>query len=773
MTIGVAGNRVSFNCDGVTTVFPVNLQAYLASDFTVILTAPASAGGTQTVLVLNSGYSMVATGTLQPTYWTLTTLGAAYATGYSVSVFVNPAQVQQTQYVQGQAFPSLAVQTNLDRLTQMAQRLQDQVNRSVRAPDGDVNPAMLLPTATARANTVAAFDANGNLSVATTLPAGSLSQSSIISFLGVDPIQRQTAIELGLGITPSNLAYGLGSLYRYGAKGGASRVSDAVISASSAILTTVTGSSNSYAKAQPGMTAVVVDGGASRAGGRPAPLITTIASVQSANQITLNATVTQPGTVIMTGTLNGTTSVTATSLNPITAGICLTRIWTVAGANIPLGTTIAATSASTLTLSAAATGSGATSLTLSAPIEVCFGFDDSAAINAALSLPYAIPDVKDNFLTTLPMAVGGTGCNNVSLPSALIICAIANNTQHCVTAAGFDQATLGAMPYQNGMRFKKFALDMAYDCCNTGLDGFSVGQSYMSKMRVRCENPFRNLLSEWFTVNNTWQESNQVDISGSMVGLHFHHKVNLGNVFQTQSNYRILGRACGLNSGYLGINVSTQAAQCGGAIRIYAGGNSSTADGGISQNSWGTVGGCEMDGERSVALSFGSDICNSAVTFVDASASYVIEGPAQAHYSNTYRSNVFLTMVIEDITQSADARGGYQYYAMPNIILNDTTVLSNSAGPWGQVLYNPLFVVAGSDNWIRNTNNISYSCSLALSQGLAINGATITAQQTGWGTPTAGAVVANYNGASATLVQTSNALSSVLTALKNFGLLGS
>lgn len=40
----------------------------------------------------------------------------------------------------------------------------------------------------------------------------------------------------------------------------------------------------------------------------------------------------------------------------------------------------------------------------------------------------------------------------------------------------------------------------------------------------------------------------------------------------------------------------------------------------------------------------------------------------------------------------------------------------------------------------------------------------------GWGTPTGGAVVANYPGASATLVQTSNAVAQIITILKAFGL---
>lgn len=198
MTIGSNTPRVSFNCNGVTTVFPVNLQAYLASDFTVTLTN--STGGEAT-LVLNSDYSLVPSGTLSPTYWTLTTLGLTpYPTLSTLQAFVNPTQVQQAQFVQNQAFPSLTVQTAFDRLTQMVLRLQDQINRSTRAPDGDVNSAMLLPIASARAGGALIFDANGNPVIGVPV-TGTISTAVLAPFLGLN----QTPAELIAGVTPVNL----------------------------------------------------------------------------------------------------------------------------------------------------------------------------------------------------------------------------------------------------------------------------------------------------------------------------------------------------------------------------------------------------------------------------------------------------------------------------------------------------------------------------------------------------------------------------------------
>lgn len=213
MTIGsTIPARVSFNCDGVTKVFPIPIQAYQASDIEVILTAPAGSGGTETVLVLNSDYSMAASGTLNPTAWTLTTLvAAAYAAGYTLQAFINPVQSQQTSYVQGQAFPSLAVQTNMDRLTQMTQRLQDQLNRTVLAPDGDVSPGMGLPQASQRALTYLAFDANGNVLATPALPGTANTAASLGPILN-----PRTNAEIAAAVIPVNFAYPAGHILRYG-----------------------------------------------------------------------------------------------------------------------------------------------------------------------------------------------------------------------------------------------------------------------------------------------------------------------------------------------------------------------------------------------------------------------------------------------------------------------------------------------------------------------------------------------------------------------------
>jgi hypothetical protein len=212
MTIGTNTARVSFVCNGVSTVFPVPIQAYAAGDFLVIATNTAT--GASIVLVLNSDYTLASSGTLAPTQWTLTTLtgqlASPYATGYTLQVILNPSETQQTQYVQGQQFPSLAVQTNMDRLTQMAIRLSDQMARTIIAPDGDVAPAMALPPAGQRKGTYLGFDsAAGNVSLFNILTAGTVLSAAVIGAF-LYPV-------LGIeGGTVVNIAFPYGNVNRYG-----------------------------------------------------------------------------------------------------------------------------------------------------------------------------------------------------------------------------------------------------------------------------------------------------------------------------------------------------------------------------------------------------------------------------------------------------------------------------------------------------------------------------------------------------------------------------
>jgi len=216
MTISATPSRVTYATDNVTTVFPVPIQAYNASDFLVYLTNTTT--GVASQLALNSNYTLAPSGTLAPPAWTLTAVDGGvpdpFGTGSTLLIIRNPVQQQQTQFVQGQAFPSLAVQTAFDSAVEMIQRLQDELNRSIRAPDGDAAATMLLPPAVQRANLAPAFDANGNL-VLTGIPTTAFTQANFNGFLANAQIFAQTPAEFSANVTPVNYFYPPGHVDRY------------------------------------------------------------------------------------------------------------------------------------------------------------------------------------------------------------------------------------------------------------------------------------------------------------------------------------------------------------------------------------------------------------------------------------------------------------------------------------------------------------------------------------------------------------------------------
>src|SRR5690606_21407235 len=107
-----------------------------------------SAGGVDTTLTLNVDYTL--TGAGSDAGGSLT-LASALRTGEKLTIILDPARLQLTDWVSNDAFPAEVNETALDRLTQMAIRARDLVDRGLHVPDGDVSPVTVLPGAAARA----------------------------------------------------------------------------------------------------------------------------------------------------------------------------------------------------------------------------------------------------------------------------------------------------------------------------------------------------------------------------------------------------------------------------------------------------------------------------------------------------------------------------------------------------------------------------------------------------------------------------------------------
>lgn len=105
--------------------------------------------------------------------------------------------------------------------------------------------------------------------------------------------------------------------------------------------------------------------------------------------------------------------------------------------------------------------------------------------------------------------------------------------------------------------------------------------------------------------------------------------------------------------------------------------------------------------------------------------------------------------------------------------INDTASTDGNGIPAGAMGFgtaNGIPLALGTSGATRVT--VSNTGTVSMSASFGCNGASPPTQTTGWGTPTGQAVVANFNGASGTLVNCSNAIAEILTILKAYGMIG-
>jgi len=203
MSFTTAVTRLSYNGDGITVTFTVPWLFYANTDLLVVL------GGV--IQALSSQYNVTGAGLGSGS---VTFIAAPPVGSGNVQIILNDPITQVAEFVDGTAFPSETMNEALDRSVQISSRLQDQISRALRAPDGDQNPGLLLPPAAQRALQYQAYDANGNSVVVPSLPGSNFTAQSV----GL-VIYPQSQSEINAAVVPTNYVYVWGDVRRYGALG--------------------------------------------------------------------------------------------------------------------------------------------------------------------------------------------------------------------------------------------------------------------------------------------------------------------------------------------------------------------------------------------------------------------------------------------------------------------------------------------------------------------------------------------------------------------------
>lgn len=153
MTVAAQTPTISYNGNGVTTVFAAPFRYIAPSDIEVVL---GTSDGGETVLALGTGFTATAGNTNAGGSVTLT---VAPPTGVTIVITRRTARTQPADYITSGAFTAESHEEALDRAMLVNQEQDGVLDRAVKAPLGEALPP--LPPAIDRADRLFAFDEDG------------------------------------------------------------------------------------------------------------------------------------------------------------------------------------------------------------------------------------------------------------------------------------------------------------------------------------------------------------------------------------------------------------------------------------------------------------------------------------------------------------------------------------------------------------------------------------------------------------------------------------
>lgn len=157
MSIDNSSSKIQYTLSSATQTLPVPFYFLAEGDLKVI-----KAGTTETVLILDTDYTVTGEGDTDGGSVILT--GTDTDIGDDITITRDVAITQPVDYEENDKFPAEVHERALDRLTMIAQQLQESVSRSIKVPETEpADTVLVLPTKTARENTVLAFDEDGEI----------------------------------------------------------------------------------------------------------------------------------------------------------------------------------------------------------------------------------------------------------------------------------------------------------------------------------------------------------------------------------------------------------------------------------------------------------------------------------------------------------------------------------------------------------------------------------------------------------------------------------
>lgn len=167
MTVQSEVRRNDYIGNGAVDTYSYGFRIYEEEDLLITQVDPV---GVETELVLTADYTVSGVGSFAPASRNITLLAGNLPSGYGLTIRFRTGITQGADLRnQGGFFPEV-VEDALDRLTQIDQQQQDEVDRSIKLPETETG-IMLLPTLAQRSGRWLAFDGSGD-PIASSGPAG-------------------------------------------------------------------------------------------------------------------------------------------------------------------------------------------------------------------------------------------------------------------------------------------------------------------------------------------------------------------------------------------------------------------------------------------------------------------------------------------------------------------------------------------------------------------------------------------------------------------------
>lgn len=161
MTITTTTSRNDYIASAAQTIFPYTFKILVDSDLEVYIDG--------TLKTLSTHYTVSGAGGSGGNVTFLTPMVG----GENVAIIRNIPLTQETDYVENDPFPAETHEAALDKLTMIAQQVENRSQRSIRIPESDSTGTLTeLPSNTARALKYLFFDSDGDAGVTAVAPTG-------------------------------------------------------------------------------------------------------------------------------------------------------------------------------------------------------------------------------------------------------------------------------------------------------------------------------------------------------------------------------------------------------------------------------------------------------------------------------------------------------------------------------------------------------------------------------------------------------------------------